>query len=235
MSRYVNALNAVIGDCVRKTDIFIVTYPKSGSYWMQCLLGNALIVKQGEDRINAQSAHHYIPNLNDIGADEPMALWRYAKRSSPRVFVTHSPFDPRMLKGQVVYVLRDVRDVLVSYYYHERKMRRDFDASMSQYIRQNEYYPCAWDEHVRAWLLDRPETDRIHLVRYEQLRANTHGVFSDLLERLSVSFDDRDVERAVQQSSFDRLKQAERKYPSKLGPLEGQRHARPQREGGGLA
>lgn len=232
MSLFRRVLGALVGEKVRPTDIFIVTYPKSGTVWMECLLANALVEKRGEDRVNMQTIDDYVPNLCDIGLDESLRLRRYADRVGPRVFFSHGLFDPRMLRGQVVYVVRDPRDVLVSYYHHQKRVQPDAELTLAEYVRWADYYPCTWDTHIRSWVLDRPNERRVHLVKYEELKADTHGVMRRLLGDLGAAFSEADLDRTVEQSSFERMRKSELKYPSFRGAGENNMHVRKGKAGG---
>lgn len=65
-----------------------------------------------------------------------------------------------------------------------------------------------WSGHVKSWL-DQKEV-RVHLVRYEDLRADTARVFGDALQFLGERADRERLERAVSHSRFGELQRQER-------------------------
>lgn len=65
-----------------------------------------------------------------------------------------------------------------------------------------------WSGHVTSWL-DQKEV-RVHLVRYEDLKADTARVFGDALQFLGETADRDRLERAVSHSRFSELQRQER-------------------------
>uniref|UniRef100_A0A8C0GNW7 Sulfotransferase n=1 Tax=Chelonoidis abingdonii TaxID=106734 RepID=A0A8C0GNW7_CHEAB len=104
------------------TDVVIVTYPKSGTTWMQEIL--TLIYSKG-DLEPAKT----IPNW----ARAPWLEHTYFKdmlqeTSGPRLITTHLPCQVlapalRKSKAKVIYMARNPKDVAVSFY-HFHKMAR---------------------------------------------------------------------------------------------------------------
>src|SRR6266700_1399887 len=62
---------------------------------------------------------------------------------SPRMMRSHALYSPRFPK--VVYILRDPRDVLVSYYYHFQKFHH-FDGTLLDFM-QSDVRKVEWDQH----------------------------------------------------------------------------------------
>ena len=67
-----------------------------------------------------------------------------------------------------------------------------------------------WGEHVGAWLgawKSRP--DRFHLLRYEDLKVDTHDRLKQVLNFAGVSADDQLIDKTVELSSFDSMQRTE--------------------------
>jgi phytoene dehydrogenase-like protein len=108
-------------------DVFIATFPKSGTTWMQqvaCMLA-------GEDAdVDIQTRAPYIEAAVATGA---FNLSQLAALKRPRIFKTHAAFAQLPVAGcaparppegvRVLLVVRDPRDVMVSLYYHSRAIR----------------------------------------------------------------------------------------------------------------
>ena len=127
----------------------------------------------------------------------------------PRFFLSHAQADPRL--PRVVYVLRDPRDVMVSYWHYRRFLRPDYAEPLADFLRRRDHFPCAWDAHVAGWLLPRKHPNLL-VVRYEQMHADTAGVLRQVLAFAGAAVDEAAIARAVEASRFDRMRAAEERF-----------------------
>jgi estrone sulfotransferase len=186
---------------IHSDDLFLVSYPKSGNTWMRFLVANLLRSERGgggDQPIDFHSSVRYVPEY-ELHANEVNAATR------PRILKSHAPYDKRF--PRVAYIVRDPRDVYVSYYHYLRK-RLPSSLGFSGFIRNPDLHPCHWHEHVAGWI-DRPN---VHVVRYEDMLGDTHGELSKLItfwgER---AYSDSQIQHAVHASSFVRMKRLESK------------------------
>jgi hypothetical protein len=85
-------------------DTFIVSYPRSGNTWTRFLIANLLHPDQPAT----------FANIERLVPDSEAQSSRYFKSiPRPRVIKSHQYFDPRYKK--VIYIVRDPRDVALSY------------------------------------------------------------------------------------------------------------------------
>src|SRR3981189_2900810 len=105
-------------------DTFIVSYPRSGNTWTRFLVANLVHPEQSVTFVNIE---RLIPDCEAMSS-------RYVKRvPRPRIIKSHEYFDPRYKK--VIYIVRDPRDVALSYYDFSRKYRHIEDSyPLEQYI-----------------------------------------------------------------------------------------------------
>lgn len=197
-----NAANSI-----RPSDVFIVTYPKSGTVWLSFLIANILKSDQSET-LNLKSFLKYVPDINDpyfAGGH-----WEeFSSLPDPRFFYVHAPYDPSFPK--VVYVLRDPRDVMVSYFHHRRMTDERFCYSMQEFISSDKHFPCRWDKHVAGWLLDNRHP-HLHLVRYEEMHRDIQGTLRRVLDFVGLRYTEADVLQAVEASRFERMRSVEEKF-----------------------
>ncbi|KAI0233195.1 hypothetical protein LSAT2_016535 [Lamellibrachia satsuma] len=119
-------LNQVTQFPVDDTDIFVVSFPKSGTTWLQeivFLLHTVLDFKKAtETNLDAR-----FPHFEDIYP----GIETIARSTPPRLVKSHLPYDfmPDGVKqghGKVVYIARNPRDVCVSFF-HFACMRIGFE------------------------------------------------------------------------------------------------------------
>lgn len=136
--------------------------------------------------------------------------WRSAADGRPL-------FGPEAVSA-AVYLVRDPRDVAVSLAHHEGV---GVDEAID-HLNSPDYALCHsngrqlpqlreelgdWSTHVTGWL-DQSAVP-VHLIRYEDLKANTAERFACALRFLGESFSAEDVERAVRLSAFPELQKQE--------------------------
>jgi Sulfotransferase domain len=183
-------------------DIFLVTYPKSGTTWMRFLIGNYLTGNQ----CNYSNLYSIMPGLHV--SDQESSNWC---KFQPRFIQSHFPFTPDYRK--VVYVVRDGRDVAVSFYFHLIKhWHLDIETPFSEFLVQfnggSFAHKTPWADHVLNWL-DNSPSDFL-LVRYEDLQDNAAVELTKVLEFAGLSVDSDAVQSALEFSSFERLQQYEK-------------------------
>ena len=182
-------------------DIFLVSYPRSGNTWLRFLL--AMIIKKAKD-VDFGNIEKYAPDLYRNNNDSLL------KTGRPRIIKSHEIYNPGY--PNVIYMIRDVRDVLVSCYHYTLKMGNDctFDAYLTQLIKGDDG-PMEfgnWVSNVRSWLNHR---DSICIVKYEDLLTNPENTISKLLDELSIEYLETTVKKAISACSFDNMQKKENK------------------------
>src|SRR5205814_8352088 len=93
----------------------------------------------------------------------------YRRHQTPMFFKTHHL--PRAEYRRVIYLLRDGRDVMVSYYHHLRALNCDAVDFFEIVRTGRQLSPSKWHDHVNAWRSTPFQAD-ILTVRYEDLLEN---------------------------------------------------------------
>ncbi|MGO8696724.1 MAG: sulfotransferase domain-containing protein [Limisphaerales bacterium] len=184
-------------DQFTENDVFIVGYPKSGNTWMQYLLAGAFY------GLDLQVAPDSL--IQDMAPD--VHFKKFFKPWFPVTFFK-SHFLPRADYRKVVYLLRDGRDVMVSYWHYLEGLtgeKRDF----LELVRTgNGLFPCKWHEHVAKWQLN-PYAAQMITVRYEDLKKDPAGQLRRIGEFAGLPCDSARLQRATQASSFEAMRQRE--------------------------
>ncbi len=188
---------------IRPSDVFIVSYPKSGNTWVRFLLANLLAP---EAQISFRNIENYVPNIYKSSAT-------LEERQGRRYIKSHHPCYE--LYPKTVYVYRDGRDALVSYYHYaigKKVFRGSFaDFVFSPFVEQF----SSWKEHVTGALdFASRHPGRIVLVQYEEMLREPLACASKVTAFLELDCDDRAIAKAVEKSSFDQLKVIEQTFGS---------------------
>lgn len=185
-------------------DVFLVSYPRSGNTWVRFLIANLL--KPDDIEIDFHNVQEYVPEINrnnDIIEALP----------SPRVIKSHALFKPAFPK--VIYLVRDGRDVYVSYYYYRLKQLEE-GISFSDYLRRTDHFPSLWQEHVDSWLKSDQDQPHILLVRYEDLLSKPETELRKIVDFIGIERSDEGISTAVEVSRFDKMRKIDqtkgRKY-----------------------
>jgi Sulfotransferase domain len=105
-------------------DTFVVSYPRSGNTWTRFLIANLVYP---EKNVGFTNIEKLIP---DTSSQSNRAL---KSTPRPRIIKSHEYFDHRYRK--VIYIVRDPRDVALSYYDFQRKYMQIDDAyPLEQYV-----------------------------------------------------------------------------------------------------
>uniref|UniRef100_A0A8B9HS91 Sulfotransferase n=1 Tax=Astyanax mexicanus TaxID=7994 RepID=A0A8B9HS91_ASTMX len=156
---------------VQDDDIFCVTYPKSGTTWMQTIL--PLLLNGGDltpvENIISWKRVPWLEAANFASVAD--------KLSSPRAMVSHLPYHlmPASFyssKAKVIYVARNTKDSLVSsFYFHQMAKFLDdpgtFDEFMDKFLAGQVFWG-KWTDHVKSWR-NTDLGDRILYITYEEM------------------------------------------------------------------
>jgi hypothetical protein len=193
-------------------DVFLVSYPRSGNTWTRFLIGN--LIYQGEP-VTFSNIESRIPEIY-FNRDR---FLRQLPR--PRMLKSHEPFQPHY--PRVIYIVRDPRDVAVSFYHHNVKARNiPDDYPMASFIPrfiagEFDYKFGSWRDNVLSWITLRGNAPAFLMLRYEDMKRDTVSALSSIAGFLEVcSFRKIDtspqfLQRAIELSSPERMRALEKK------------------------
>lgn len=198
-------------------DLFIVSYPKSGNTWTRFLIGNLL---NADDPVTFANVEDKVPDIY-VNTDE-----RLLTIPRPRVLKSHESFDPRYRK--TVYIVRDPRDVALSYYYFQIKQRHITDALpfvsfLEQFVAGEVDGYGSWGENVGSWLGARRHSERFLLARYEDILADPSRELKRVATFAGFKAEEVQIQAAVERSSADRMRSMERQHGQLWKPIKNSR------------
>jgi aryl sulfotransferase len=218
----------------RDDDIVIATFGKSGTTWMQQIVGQ-LIFKGADDVAVGQLS----PWLDLRIPPKEVKFAGLEAQIHRRFIKTHLPVDALVFNPQVkyIYIARDGRDVLWSLYNHHARANEKWYAAMNgpglvgepvphvdmdvvPYFRrwlERDGYPfwSLW-ENVRSWWAARG-LPNVLLMHYANLKRDLPGQIKRVAEFLDIDISEADWPAIVEHCTFDYMK----KNAAKAAPLGG--------------
>src|SRR5579872_5533736 len=191
----------------RPADMFFSTYPRSGTTWTRFTMFEILTGESATfDSVNAL--------LLGVGLHE------HAKSVLPgggRLIGTHESY--RKEYKRAVYLVRDVRDVILSEFAFISALDRfhgNLDQFISAFFRGQINGFGAWPRHVSSWL-DSPiaGTSNLLVLRYEDLRQDPETNFKKMLDFAGMYRDPEAIRSAIANNSVEKMREKELASPRK--------------------
>lgn len=139
-------------------------------------------------------------------------------KMGPTFHKTHSlrtgELIPPAITGPSIYIVRDPRDVYVSYCYHNSNFANAKGTAQvmlddgAHIIRDDGIYTFMgrWDNHVKSWMTFKPAL----VVKYEDIMADTISAFRAIIKHVDPGrLDDKKIEAAVDACHFSKLQAQE--------------------------
>ncbi|KAB7502058.1 Sulfotransferase 1C1 [Armadillidium nasatum] len=158
---------------------------------------------------------HMHPNLNP---DDGIFLQMAEHAEDPRIIKSHLPFSllsPSLLQNsKVIYVVRDPKDVAVSYCHHSRLFKvQDFTGTNSDFvdhfINDTLMYSPFWKHVQEAW--DLRNQSNVHFIFYEDMKADPKTEILLLQKFLNLNLNESQIDNIIHYTSFDVMKKREEK------------------------
>jgi hypothetical protein len=220
--------------------VWIASYPKSGNTWVRAFLHNYIrqpdnpcdinrLTELTAADINAERYRRYDPRpasqytIADVqrmrrlvhrdltGLDSTLV---FVKTHNARLQVEGAPLITPEVTAGAIYIVRDPRDIAVSYSRHRGRSIDDTIAAMADQEAatggtDRKIYErfSAWSVHVHSWtsLAD----PRVHVMRFETMIEAPAAAFGRLIHWLGQDPEPERLNRAIRFSAFDELRTQE--------------------------
>jgi hypothetical protein len=198
---------------VKENYKFVISYPKSGNTWMRFLLANVLSNEE-IDFVNIEDKVIDIYQRNNKEIEE--------NDEHLNIFKSHSYFRPKFSNNKVVYIVRDVRDVFISYYNHYQKMKNEtieLDVFLELFVNNKIDKFGTWGDNVGSWIGAKYNTSNFLLIKYEDMKENTFRELKNVCDFFEIKVSDSQVKKAVKKSEFNNLRKMEKKVENQASVL----------------
>ena len=211
-------------------DVFIATYPKCGTTWMQQIVRLLRNGGQMDDVILDIS----IPWLEALDCDLGRSLGFSKEMASsddllsPRAFKSHFPYEfvpggfPHTTTAKYIYVMRNPKDACVSRWHHMIMMNVDPNLTWERYaaLWLSTKVPFGtWFDHVVGWWKHK-DAANILFMKYEDMKADPYASVHSVADFIGVTdVTEELIQKVVHHSSFTSMKKdSSSNYSWKIGP-----------------
>ncbi len=188
----------------RPDDVVIVSYPRSGSTWLRFIMAHLIhnMIPGEPKEVDFLRTQLIVPEISEEahrkGAD-------FETLPSPRIMRSHSLYNSHF--PNVVYLMRDGRDVLVSYYYYFKKFQ-GFEGTLYEFLRCDARR-VEWDEHVNSWIYQNPSLSNVYVIRYENMLRDPFQEVEELAHFIGLERTAEQMRKAIEGSDFHTVRQIE--------------------------
>jgi aryl sulfotransferase len=207
----------------RDDDVIVATWAKSGTTWMQQIVGQ--LIFKGAENINVPEISPWL----DLRIMPKEAIDAVKAQAHRRFLKTHLPADAMVIspRAKYIYVARDGRDAVWSAYNHLANFKPEvFDlfnnmpgrvgpellpppASVHQFYRdwfERDGYPM-WSfwENIRSWWNLR-HLPNVMLVHFADMKRDLAGTVRDVADFLGIELDQKTFATVVEHTGFDYMK-----------------------------
>ncbi|XP_015930870.1 amine sulfotransferase isoform X1 [Parasteatoda tepidariorum] len=178
----------------RENDIFVVSFPKTGTTWLQEIIYCTIY---GIDNSLTKSIEDRFPYLEFVYP----GLSSIEKITDQRLIKTHLPLsllpkDVQLKKPKIFYITRNPKDVIVSYYHFVRMM------TISNY---SVPYGPIWRHYKEVWEIK--NESNICILSYEDLHWDINGSIKKIANYLGKDLTDSEVDAIANHCSFQNMSQ----------------------------
>ncbi|XP_045175564.1 sulfotransferase 1A1-like [Mercenaria mercenaria] len=195
---------------IRDDDIYLATYPKCGTHWVWEIL---VMLKRGNAEYETKTKEAVFLDFRSPEVVKSIP--------SPRVLNCHYPckLAPKEIfqKGiKIVHVMRNPKDVFVSFYHHMKTMHSGpFTISFQEFLPQvmGEYGVClfySWIQYMKEWeRFSKQHPEQILNLFFEDLKEDPVREIKKINSFLDTGRSDDLIRKIAEACDFKNLKKAD--------------------------
>jgi hypothetical protein len=203
----------------RKTDVYLVSYPKCGRTWLRLMIGSAIAkhfsLTEDEDTLFLRwktKPHPQVPMITVTHDDRPMLKAAHELQASKEKYRSK----------KVIFLARDPRDVIVSSYFEMKKRgnlfgdnpyetrRGVYDGDLKGFIDREVGGLDTILRYYNIWAENRSIPRDFLLVRYEDLKRDPQIELRRVMDFLGLQvISAATMQEAIDFSSFENMRKME--------------------------
>ncbi|XP_077998147.1 sulfotransferase 6B1-like [Glandiceps talaboti] len=211
-SRFVNASNidALETFEVREDDVWVASYSRTGSHWVRNILYNIVNCEKPEVALPVDDLAPFA-EFTELSTGQPRHVQlTAAPRSKRRIIGTHlyASMLPRQLferKGKVIYLLRNPKDVALSFYHFIAVEEEETFVEFAENFLDGELPFGSYIDNIISWW-HKKDLCNFYLLNFEDLKLNVDSGIRELAAELNVTLSDSDVETVKTRCSMEAMK-----------------------------
>ncbi|XP_021567996.1 sulfotransferase 1C4-like [Carlito syrichta] len=193
-------------------DLLIASYPKAGTTWTQEIVD--LIQSDGDVEKSKRAPIHLRQPFLEWTRMTITGITQAKTMPSPRILKTHLPVQllpPSFWEKncKIIYMARNAKDNMVSYY-HFQRMHKDLPdpGSWDEYFKtflEGKVFWGSWYDHVKDWWRKKDSHPILYLF-YEERMQDPKSEIRKIMEFLGKNLKEEVVDQIAYNTSFEVMK-----------------------------